>query len=939
MAVAAVWGILLQIWQFCIASCGAWQLGMWFPTFKMPMITGCARLALPAASPPPPLIAPPAPRRYLVIGVLVGPYCAEIVTSDAVSNLAEHINAFALAFIAFAAGAEIYFPDLRHLLRHILIITSVVFTATVVLVVGSVTAVGSVVPFMQTHGPSARAAIGLLFASVMMACSPASVLAIAKELGARGSFTKTVIGVRCVVCTALRFRHAAYVAAHDARACRASRQVTVMGDVFVLGAFIVALALSNALTSPDGFDARSLMFMLGAALADLVLGYALGKLLQFYLWIPRIRSQVRGALILPTGFAVFRFSAWLAEASEHHWKATFSLEPLLICIIASCLAGHSSSNRRKFANILHKAAPFIFLPFFTMTGASLQLRMVLRTYHVALGLFAVRVLAIAFGSFCACRYLRLPANHSSAMWMTLLSQAGVALGLANEVADRFKTWGADFATVVISVVVLNQLAGPVMCRLGMLKAGEGAGGAAKAVPVPGPGPGPGSGPGPGPATPVPPATAPRPALGGAAGSNRGDSGDTPARSGAVFALGDAAALAPHPREGDCVLVLGASPLAAEVGRLLAERGCTVLRARDVRSASSRSLTALSPAGAEAAVAAWAPQELAAALGPAPASSSAAAAAAATAAQSLSTLQAAVCLLDSDAANLEWVALVRRAAGGSVRCVALVAAPGERAQELLASGALVVSPCATLAQVAAALAGTPAGEPVTLLRAGWTAAQQVRGVAGGEAQRAAEAVVVAAADGQGAPFGMVAALLSSVLGSAEVVPASFSSSAHSAPTGATPPHGQHEALSALHAMGLADGSPPSRQLRNALRERQQAQLDPVGNIAEVALLPTASFRDMRPMGPLAAAATDTQPLLAAQRAGQLSPWSGRGRAMRRTSTHWLLRPLLDDEETVELVGDDDDLAVGAYGGAARGAASAAEAAAAAQGDVERGQQRG
>ena len=131
-------------------------------------------------------------------------------------------------------------------------------------------------------------------------------------------------------------------------------------------------------------------------------------------------------------------------------------------MIASCIASNGSHNRRKFANILHKSAPFIFLPFFTLTGANLQLsalktsalfalyvfmlsrslfvrfcvpsicsgRCVLSVMSRLLDsiLFAVRVISIAVASIASGRLCdNLTAYQSKYLWMTLLTQAGNCL--------------------------------------------------------------------------------------------------------------------------------------------------------------------------------------------------------------------------------------------------------------------------------------------------------------------------------------------------------------------------------------------------------------------------------------------------------------------------------------------------------------------------------
>ena len=74
--------------SFVVASAASWHLGKAFPYIKLPLITG-----------------------YLLIGVVVGPYCTNLVTRYHVWLLGQFINDTALSFISFAAGEEIFFPS------------------------------------------------------------------------------------------------------------------------------------------------------------------------------------------------------------------------------------------------------------------------------------------------------------------------------------------------------------------------------------------------------------------------------------------------------------------------------------------------------------------------------------------------------------------------------------------------------------------------------------------------------------------------------------------------------------------------------------------------------------------------------------------------------------------------------------------------------------
>ena len=219
-----------------------------------------------------------------------------------------------------------------------------------------------------------------------------------------------------------------------------------------------------------------------------------------------------------------------------------NFEPLLICITAGYVCTNESRNRHRFIGVLQAAGPYVFLPFFTLTGASLNLSVMLQVRPPSLPppphsnvplpclarpdpLLAAwrRVQAIGFAVIVAlCRATcifvgsyaggwlsgQAPA-HSLYMWMTLLTQvraarpptlllltcllihpfypsrwmlqAGVSLGLASEVGAAFPGWGREFQTNVIAVVLINQLLGPVLFKIAIRRVGEAGKGAAESA--------------------------------------------------------------------------------------------------------------------------------------------------------------------------------------------------------------------------------------------------------------------------------------------------------------------------------------------------------------------------------------------------------------------------------------------------------------------------
>ena len=141
-------------------------------------------------------------------------------------------------------------------------------------------------------------------------------------------------------------------------------------------------------------------------------------------------------------------------------------------MIGSFLVTNYSQHRTEFLKILHDSGPPIYIAFFTLTGASLELDVLAKTWPIALALFAVRLGAIFIGSFSGGTLARDPIRYNSIAWMAYVTQAGIGLGLAKEVAVEFPEWGVAFATVMISVIVLNQIFGPPLFKSAIKSVGE-----------------------------------------------------------------------------------------------------------------------------------------------------------------------------------------------------------------------------------------------------------------------------------------------------------------------------------------------------------------------------------------------------------------------------------------------------------------------------------
>jgi len=201
------------------------------------------------------------------------------------------------------------------------------------------------------------------------------------------------------------------------------------------------------------------------------MGYALGKSLQFIV-SRRIGRNLKTIIILMAGYGVFLLSDIIRYLTHSRWSFEVLLEPLLICMIGGFLLSNYSQYRHEFMTILHRTGPPIYTAFFTLTGASLMLDVLAETWMIGLILFAVRLSGIILGSFGGGTLAGDPMRHTRISWMSYITQAGIGLGLAKEVAVAFPEWGAAFASMMISVIILNQIVGPPFFKWAIYLAGE-----------------------------------------------------------------------------------------------------------------------------------------------------------------------------------------------------------------------------------------------------------------------------------------------------------------------------------------------------------------------------------------------------------------------------------------------------------------------------------
>jgi len=405
--------LFLSVLVFGVVVLAASQIGKVCSIAHLPLITG-----------------------FLLAGILVGPDVLQLVNDDHLEHL-DFINKLALAIIAMAAGNELVLKEFRSRFRSIAWITIGQAVATLSLGITATFLLTGYLPFIQELSEqtrhATRLAISVLVGVILVARSPSSAIAIINELRAKGPFTKSVLGV------------------------------TVIMDVAVIVLFAVGSEFAHAVGSNLEFN----LTFIGLLVMEIALSLVGGCLLWLIvakivpLALPR---PIKSLLLLLIGFSVFLGSDYLRQYSHENWNFELFLEPLLLCMIGGLLVSNTSPHRVEFTRILEQIGPPVYLAFFTLTGISIQLDVLAVSWHLALLLFLVRLVGIFLGTYAGCWFAGDPPLHRSIGWMSFVTQAGIGIGLAREIASEFPEWGSQVATLLIAVIVFNQLVGPPLMK-------------------------------------------------------------------------------------------------------------------------------------------------------------------------------------------------------------------------------------------------------------------------------------------------------------------------------------------------------------------------------------------------------------------------------------------------------------------------------------------
>lgn len=354
---------------------------------------------------------------YIIVGLIAGPYCLNILTHEAIESFSV-IPGIALGVIAFSIGSEFKMSYLKIVGKSPIIIA-------ITEAVGAVIAVDFVLILTGND-----VAFSLVLGAIAAATAPAATLMVVRQYNAKGPVTSTLL------------------------------PVVAIDDAVALICFGLSVAIAKSIGSAGSTSiAITLLEPVVEIVGALVFGALLGIVLKFLVsWYSGEGSRLTIALamvLLCVGASI-----------------SLGLSSLLACMAM----GAVFTNISKYSDNVYKSVEGIthplYLLFFFLSGAELNMSILPTVGAIGMIYVIFRVVGKVLGSSFGAKISKAEPVVTKYLGFTLLPQAGVAIGLAGMAITIVPEYGYKIQTIILCGTIIYELIGPLVTKKVLMKAGE-----------------------------------------------------------------------------------------------------------------------------------------------------------------------------------------------------------------------------------------------------------------------------------------------------------------------------------------------------------------------------------------------------------------------------------------------------------------------------------
>ncbi len=365
---------------------------------------------------------------YMIAGLIISPFTFKLSPIEYINDF-KLIDYFAITFIGMQAGSEMSMKILRRDFKKIFIISFLV------ILISSIGTFFALFLFkkmiMDLLGISRHIMYIFLFLAVFqIAKSPVTTIAIINESNVRNKFTYTILGI------------------------------TIIKDVILVFLFAIVIAFVElSLSVHGGLSFTHFIPVLTELFGSMILGFIIALILIMYMKFIDLNSSL---IIL-----IFAFLISLMGDTIH-------INPLITGIAAGFLINNFSDKHKQFDKTLSSLSPYIYILFFPMASAVLDISVIPGVIFIILFLLVLRkiFLFLSFGiAYKITDMDRFTLKHG---WMGLINQSGITLALAILIQRTMYSFnlnsiGDYIKTIAIASIIITDFYGPPLFKYAALK--------------------------------------------------------------------------------------------------------------------------------------------------------------------------------------------------------------------------------------------------------------------------------------------------------------------------------------------------------------------------------------------------------------------------------------------------------------------------------------
>lgn len=387
------------------------------------------------------LIKLPAVTGYLIAGILIGPYCLGQLgikglgfTSVAEVKNLEILSQAALGFIAFAIGNEFRLSQLRTIGKQATVVAFIQAIAATLFVDVALVALHFIAPdFISLE-------VAIVLGAIATATAPAATLMVVRQYKANGPLTDMLL------------------------------PIVALDDAIGLVVFAVSFGVVKSMSTGQ----ISVISVLVEPLIEVVLSLGLGTVLGllFSLCEKFFKSNSK-RLCLAVTFVLLAVA--LSMLKFNIGGVHFAFSSLLVCMMLGTVFCNVCNFSAEIMEKTDKWTAPLFVLFFVLSGAELELSVLTHLSVVVIGIVYIiaRSAGKYLGAFGGCALMKCDKPIRNYLGITLLPQAGVALGMSLTAANQLgEGAGSTIRNIVLFSVLIYELVGPLLTKISLTKAGE-----------------------------------------------------------------------------------------------------------------------------------------------------------------------------------------------------------------------------------------------------------------------------------------------------------------------------------------------------------------------------------------------------------------------------------------------------------------------------------